>query len=539
MIIKKLNSMFHKHSRLLFGLFTVLIIVAFTDFLTPGRNGGCDGQGGGNVGTAYGKKVSLGDMIDFQRSVVLSLTLQGTRLNELPINTELFNYYCLIERAKQLGLTATDMDVAAKLASLPIFQKDGKFDFATYEEFLKRNRLKDENINAALSIAVLNEKLIAMLPTLVTVTDSEAEAFHRLNNGGFQLKVCRFDAKKFSGPAPTEEKLKAYYEAHKAKYVAPGRFKALLAEVPFAAFTAEAEKAVTADEVKKAAASGMFRGPDGKPQADAAIRKALVRRKAAELAVKPARQNYREIYNLLNAQQSASAEEQLKIFRKWAADRKLVVIETGDVEFGQTIPNKGMENLCREFQSMPVPGMILAGIEAGEDLICIGALLRRIDPRQQEYKEVAAAVRADCLKEQQRKLAREFARNQAAALAKMDKAAAAKAFDQLTGTFVELKLPPAGEDELKPEQIELVYALSGALRDLTTGEVSGVIDLTDGAAIVKVVKRSPADMTTFAGQKELVKAQLMMMKRQQAMQQFMEDISRNCRCNLPESRNAE
>ena len=71
MIIKKLNSLFHKHSRRLFGLFTVLIIFAFTDFLTPGRNGGCDNQGSGNVGTAFGKKVSINDMIEFQRNVAL------------------------------------------------------------------------------------------------------------------------------------------------------------------------------------------------------------------------------------------------------------------------------------------------------------------------------------------------------------------------------------------------------------------------------------------------------------------------------------
>ena len=538
MIIKKLNSLFHKHSRLLFGLFTVLIIFAFTDFLTPGRNGGCDSQGSGDVGTAFGKKVSIGDMVEFQRNLALSLTLQGARINDLPINTELFNHYCLIEKAKQLGLTATEKDIAAKLATLPLFQKDGKFDLATYQDFLKRNRLKEKNISEALSITVLYEKLNTMLPTLATVTDSEVEALYRATGGGFELKVCRFNAVK--GSEPTEEKLKAYYEANKAKkYVAPGRFKALLAELPFSAFNAEAEKAVTAADVKKAAESGMFNGPDGKPQSDAVIRKELVRFKAAELAQKPARKSYREIYDLLFAKQSAPAAEQLKIFRKWAADRKLVVIETGYVEFGKTIPGRGMENLCREFQSMPASGLILAGIEAGEKSICIGVLQERIDPRQREYKEVASAVRADFIAEQQLTLTRKFAYGQAAALSKKDKAAAAKDFDKLPGTFVEFKFPPSEKNQLKPEEIQLAYALSPALRDLAAGEVSGAVDLPNGAAIVKVVKRSPADMAKFAAQKEFFKTQLLMMKRQQVMQQFMEDIARNCRCTLPETRNAE
>ena len=36
MIIKKLNSVFHRHSRWLFGLFTIVIIVSFIGFMVPG-----------------------------------------------------------------------------------------------------------------------------------------------------------------------------------------------------------------------------------------------------------------------------------------------------------------------------------------------------------------------------------------------------------------------------------------------------------------------------------------------------------------------
>ena len=39
MIIKKLNGMFHKHGRWLFGIITVVIIVSFVGFLAPGQFG--------------------------------------------------------------------------------------------------------------------------------------------------------------------------------------------------------------------------------------------------------------------------------------------------------------------------------------------------------------------------------------------------------------------------------------------------------------------------------------------------------------------
>ena len=70
MIIKKLNAVFHKHSRILFGAFTLLIIVAFTDFLTPGNTGGCTNAADSAAGTAFGKKVTYKELSDFGRKRV-------------------------------------------------------------------------------------------------------------------------------------------------------------------------------------------------------------------------------------------------------------------------------------------------------------------------------------------------------------------------------------------------------------------------------------------------------------------------------------
>ena len=41
MIIKKLNGLFHKHGRVLFGLITIVIIISFVGFLVPGQFYGC------------------------------------------------------------------------------------------------------------------------------------------------------------------------------------------------------------------------------------------------------------------------------------------------------------------------------------------------------------------------------------------------------------------------------------------------------------------------------------------------------------------
>ena len=116
MVIRKLNSFFHKHSRILFGAFTVLIIIAFTDFLTPGRIGGCSADGAQTAGTAFGKKVSYNELSKFSRNISVAQLLAGRRVN-LPDVEYLFSYYCVFMHAEQLGLGAGADEIAKVIAS--------------------------------------------------------------------------------------------------------------------------------------------------------------------------------------------------------------------------------------------------------------------------------------------------------------------------------------------------------------------------------------------------------------------------------------
>ena len=535
MVIKKLNSLFYKHSRLLFGVFTVLIIVAFTDFLTPGRGGGCGGGENTAVGTAFGSKVTYGELAAFGRDVSVSLLLRGGSGN-LPGNVELFNYYCVIQRAKQLGLTATESEIAARLIAIPAFQKAGKFDAPTFDRFLKARNLSESELNRALALAIIEEKLALMLPSLVTVTDAEAETWFRLTRGGCELKVCRFDAKNFSGPTPDAKKLQDYYRTHREKYVVPGSFEALLAAVPFKPFEAEATKGVTDAAVAQAAAGGMYVGMDGKPLNAAAIRKDLIQAKSAELAARAANKLFRDLYRRLGDLKEQSPAAQLKLFRDWAAANKLTVVETGKVPFGQEmLGDRYLPALSRELQSMSGKGMRLTAQASAQDAVCIAMLKDRTEPRRQTLNEAANAVRRDYIADQQLTLARDFAKRQAADLAKQDKAAAGKAFDRLKGTFATLRMPPQPDAKLAPELLEAAYALAQQLPELGTGAISGAVDTATGAAIAKVLKRQPADMSKFPEQKLQIRNELFMLKRQQFMQQFMEEIARQCRCTLPEA----
>ena len=77
MVIKKLNTIFHRHSRWLFGAFTIIIIVSFLGFLTPGTFGFGDMSNPESIamGTAYGEKVTYGELRDISRN--LSVYIQN------------------------------------------------------------------------------------------------------------------------------------------------------------------------------------------------------------------------------------------------------------------------------------------------------------------------------------------------------------------------------------------------------------------------------------------------------------------------------
>ena len=124
MIIKKLNSMFHKHSRWLFGGFTIVIIISFMGFLTPGQFG-CEGFGSGlgrSVGSVYGENVTLGDLQDRMRdSELLAYIGLGMGGNMTPVQA--FQQQALQIAAKRHGLAVSDNDVVKLIQQMPVFQE--------------------------------------------------------------------------------------------------------------------------------------------------------------------------------------------------------------------------------------------------------------------------------------------------------------------------------------------------------------------------------------------------------------------------------
>ena len=251
MIIKKLNTVFHKHSKILFGAFTLVIIVSFMGFLTPGQFG-CSGNGGGNqtIGEVYGKKVSADDLREFSKTY--SIFSHGDSDNV----ESLFYQYCFSVRADQLGIHVSDEEVAQymnyrfstgmkkfqQMMADPNFREmyvqlppgfqeqilmnmeqqafaDSKYDPEMYKAFvadMKKRGISEDDIAEAVRLQVKMKKLKEFVTSQVVVTPAEAEALYRDFNTKLHFLTATVAADKL--PAPKDEDLKAYYDKNKDNY---------------------------------------------------------------------------------------------------------------------------------------------------------------------------------------------------------------------------------------------------------------------------------------------------------------------------------
>ncbi len=534
MVIKKLNSMFHKHSRWLFGIFAAVIIIAFMDFLTPGR-GGCAFSGGPEnqkVGTAFGKKVTYGELLDLDRDFQVFESLTGNRFQR-EVRT-LFYFHCVLKRAEQLGFTYADKDIAAFVRVFPQFSENGKFSQAKYNEYLKNNQLSSSDLVNAIRNCMIVQGLPGALSRDVTVTDQEVEAIYKSNFPRVAIRAFQVKGDEFAKLVKIDDAmLKKYMSEHKADYVVPGKLDALVVELPSAPYKAAAEKSVTDKFVEDFIKERGFTGADVKT-----IRPILVEQKAGELAAARMNAFYRAVVTAMD--EAKEPAKRAGIFRNIAADNKLTVIEAKNVLFqSQKIDQIESPELIAELRSMPLSDTIspLTRPRRSANGVVVAFLQNRIMPRAMTFEEAKAKLTADFRKAESVKLARIRAKELWSSVVKNAPAKRSAAFGKL-GKMETITYSMISAPKDNPTHMEIVRLASPHLRVMKTGDISPVIDSPDGALLVEMVKRMPAVMDKFAENKEAIRREVMENKSQQLQSEFMIFLDRNCRYEL-EDQNPE
>ncbi len=530
MAIRAINSVFMRHGRWVFAIFTVVIIVSFLGFLTPGKFG-ISGliSGGDAVATVFGKGMSVKDL----RKSMEKLRVLGMLTFPREVRPEEAVFvYAQLELAKKRGITATPGEVVELIRMLPAFRMgpDGTYGDFSKERYtqamsnLSRIGATQELAEEALRDLVILNKMGEEVRGSVFVTQDEAEKFYMQFNEKMLFKTAAFQAENFRAKIkPSNEELNAFFKERQRNYQIPIQLQAQVVRFPFddAALLREAAAEATPTALKNYFDRNQtLFGKDGEaPKSYDAVKaevaKQFTANKVRELAYRKAQLFARGAYDKIADTKLDKANE----FRALAAAAKLKLISTGN--FNATDEKAGTiaePELVRQLAQVD-PRFPVSHAVRGQDAAYVGFATSFVPARPAAFDEVKKQVNDDYVRETGAKMAAKAAEEQYAKLnAILDGAARAKAFDAMK----DCKMETIPEQTMQP-------GMAMPIEDLPVNGVSAPMAAGDGAVLVLMVKRTPADPATFAKDSEVWKLRARSHKEQMAQMALSEYLQQNVR----------
>ncbi len=542
MVIRKMNSVFTRHGRVLFGIITLVIIISFLGLMTPGKFTSSN-SGGAVVGSVFGKDVTVGNIQKQARYTAMVFCVQyGMQLSEQLIQTAQSRAYpdiCQLAAAKERGIRVSDEEVANFIKKGIKFTdpKTKKFTISLYQAFVN-DTLKKQDLGAAdLDQAVRNqliiEKLNRQIQNSVIVTDGELLEYFRMAAEKFDVMVARFNGIDLEKSIKIDDKkLKAYFEANKKikNYMIAAKYQAVVIEFPFSEYLAKAAKSISKDDAVKYYNEHKSEFVDDKgktlPLAKCAakVNKQLIMKAASQMAVNASQKFANELYEKIL---DVDVSKKLETFKNAAAKSGLKLIPTGEFSLPvDKLAGRWDEpELAKQISladkltpvTYPVPG---------KNGAYIAYRTSRIAARPATFDEVKKQVEDDYRSEHAIRLAREKARALYAKLLKakgtqrqaLVKTAKSPAFKTLMP--FSMQKPPMTSDG------RMLLEVCGKLQ---VNGISAPQENVNGAVLVYMVKRTLPSDKEFEQFKPMVKNWYTQSKIRAAQYAFSAWVNTKCK----------
>ncbi|MDD2856115.1 MAG: SurA N-terminal domain-containing protein [Desulfuromonadaceae bacterium] len=183
----------------------VIIVLSFvgTIFLVWGK--GSDGLGGdknGYAATVNNTRISLDEFQSaYQRVRNMYQQIYGQSippemekmlgLKKMALDGLIDNLLAMKE-AKSLGIKVSKDDVSNSIEAMPMFQKDGKFNFEQYQQVLKSNRMMAKDFEEGQEADVTLKKVRQSIKDKVVITDADALAEFKKENDRLELEYVSY-----------------------------------------------------------------------------------------------------------------------------------------------------------------------------------------------------------------------------------------------------------------------------------------------------------------------------------------------------------
>ena len=363
MVIRRMNTVLVKHNKILFGIFSVIIIISFVWFFTPGLDGsllfgGAGASPNAEVATVFGKKITNKQYQQAYRDRVLVLeAMTGRDPSQFHsyIEQTLIQEIARETAADVLGISATDEEVSNFIRNAcAIFRGKDGFDPELYKKFAQTIQERDGRSIAEFENLVRRmlsaDKVASELTKGIYLTPDEKERMAVLLKEKFNARLIEFPFANYKnikrGSAEAQAKglgetdMLNYYKAHEKQFMTAPLMKALIVRFPYA----PANYAPTAKEIEAyyKAHENDFRKA-GKVQPLAQVRNQVaeaIRKEKGRLKAQQDAKNFRDA--LYSASESVeNPARQIDLLKKLAAQRKLQLIQT-DWFTAQTADLKGI-----------------------------------------------------------------------------------------------------------------------------------------------------------------------------------------------------
>jgi peptidyl-prolyl cis-trans isomerase D len=214
-----------KNTRIVLGVLLGLVALSMMVYLVPGGLGGSDGATGENVvASVDGAKITTTDVQRSIQNITRGQTLpKGLLAMYLPnIVNELVESKAMAYKARQLGLTVSDQELADTLQSEFAPQMGGKFDMDLYKNFLSQQGLTPAQFEQQQRDTMLAQRLEALERQSLVVSDADARAEYQRKNLKVGLQYIAFDGKDFLSKVNHDPAaVKAYFDRNRSEFKIP------------------------------------------------------------------------------------------------------------------------------------------------------------------------------------------------------------------------------------------------------------------------------------------------------------------------------
>ena len=520
MVIRKMNSVFHRHGRWLFAIITLVIIFTFVGFLTPGFSSLFTRKGHEKlVGVVFGQEVTYADMRQQARldQLAMSLTynqpLNSNMLSEMAWKNA-FSSLGQIVAAKKCGIRVSGKQVADYIAALPVLaDTNGKLDMQKYKAKLKeirKDRYSATDLDTAIRLLLVRQAYNEQVMNNVIITDNELKSFYNFFMEKTTVKMAEFEAGDFLSKVKLSDKdIEAYFAANNGRFILPAEYKAELIVFPLSGFSTTAAKQVTEQGLKDfyAANKNDFKTTKGKLQPLSKVKKQVtarfVKALSSELALNAAQLFATELYDMLD---EVDDSEQYKAFSDKVSKKKLASVKTAwfksnETKIGEIESPTLVKQISLVDKELPVSNAVVT-----DDAVYVAYLLDKKEARPAELKDVRGQVVKELKNIKAITLAREAATKIAMKIAQSkapEKLIAAKIYGfNAIEPFTRKNLPYGSN----------AGAIVQTSESLAVGKTSMPVDTARGALLIYVEKRTPPDSENFAKQKQIIRFQYQSMK---------------------------